>query len=205
MSEGNQENSSEPGKRIDPILVHLDIEDLDKEKIREHFIQLWQFEDADSLSPEEQFLSTIGIFIYTAHATLDDININQVKARGFITEAFTKWLQPEIDALVEKEKASDNPFKTFVENNVPKVDDVYTWRHFMLETKKADEKEWNYKMKQCWFSQFFIRLGRTDWIETACMFDKIPSEARKDYVNLKLSNTFAKLGSFCQFRYTPKS
>ncbi len=205
MSEGNQENSSESGKRIDPILVHLDTEDIDKEKIREHFTQLWQFEDGDSLSPEEQYLTTIGIFIYTAHAALDDININQVKARGLITEAFTKWLQPEIDAMVEKEKASDNPFKTFVENNVPKVDDVYTWRHFMLDTKKADENEWNYKMKQCWFSQFFIRLGRTDWIETACMFDKIPSEARKDYVNLKLSNTFAKLGSFCQFRYTPKS
>jgi hypothetical protein len=59
-------------------------------------------------------------------------------------------------------------------------------------------------MKQCWFATFFIRFGRTDIIQTACNFDSIPSEARQDYVNLKLTNTFAKLGSFCQFKYTPK-
>ena len=58
-------------------------------------------------------------------------------------------------------------------------------------------------MKKCWFAQFFIRFGRKDYIETACMFDKIPSEARKDYVDLKLNNLFAQLGSLCQFKYTP--
>jgi hypothetical protein len=58
-------------------------------------------------------------------------------------------------------------------------------------------------MKKCWFSQFFIRFGRTDYIQTACGFDKIPWEARKDYVDLKLSNLFAQLGAVCQFDYKP--
>jgi hypothetical protein len=113
-------------------------------------------------------------------------------------------LKPELDKMVAAEKASDNPFKTFVEQSLPKVDDVYSWRHFQLDHKKNDATEWNYKMKQCWFATFFIRFGRTDIIQTACNFDSIPSEARQDYVDLKLTNTFAKLGSFCQFKYTPK-
>ena len=73
----------------------------------------------------------------------------------------------------------------------------------MIEHKKANDRGWNYKMKQCWFAQFFIRFGRVDYIETACGFDKIPWEARQDYVDLKLSNLFAKLGTLCQFKYTP--
>ncbi len=134
---------------------------------------------------------------------LDDYNINAIKARGIITQALKDWMEPDIQKQVEEEKATDNPFKAFVDKNAPRVDEVYTWRHFQLETKKADETEWNYKMKSCWFAQFFIRLGRTDYIPTACEFDRIPAEARTDYVNLKLSNTFAKLGNYCQFRYTP--
>jgi len=128
-----------------------------------------------------------------------------VKARGHITQAFTDWLKPETDKLVEEEQASDNPFKTFVEKSSPQAEEFFSWRYFLMETKKADDKEWNFKMKQCWFHQFFIRLGRPDWIETACHFDQIPAKAREEYVNLKLSNTFSKLGSFCQFKYTPKT
>ena len=59
-------------------------------------------------------------------------------------------------------------------------------------------------MKKCWFAEFIIRFGRTDYIQTACEFDKIASEARQDYVDLKLSNLFAQLGSICQFDYKHK-
>jgi hypothetical protein len=193
-------------ERIEPILAHLKVveADVDLDKIRTHFDQLWEYEKGDELSPEEQYLTTIALFIYTAHGALDDYNINVKRAREYVTEAFRGWLKPENDKMVAEEKASDNPFKTFVDQSLPKVDDVYTWRHFQLEHKQNDETGWTYKMKQCWFATFFIRFGRTDIIQTACNFDSIPSEARQDYVNLKLTNTFAKLGTFCQFKYTPK-
>jgi hypothetical protein len=207
-TDGNsgQEAVQKASERIEPILAHLKIveTDVDLDKIRTHFDQLWEFEKGDELSPEEQHLTTIGLFIYTAHVALDDYNINVKRAREFITEAFRGWLKPELDKMVAEEKASDNPFRAFVDQNLPKVDDVYSWRHFQLEHKKNDENNWNYKMKQCWFATFFIRFGRTDIIQTACNFDSIPSQAREDYVNLKLTNTFAKLGSFCEFKYTPK-
>jgi hypothetical protein len=207
-TDGNsgQEAVQKASERIEPILAHLKVveSDVDLDKIRTHFDQLWDFETGDELSPEEQYLTTIGLFIYTAHVALDDYNINVKRAREYITEAFRGWTKPELDKMVAAEKASDNPFRAFVDQNLPKVDDVYSWRHFQLEHKKNDENVWDYKMKQCWFATFFIRFGRTDIIQTACNFDSIPSEARQDYVDLKLTNTFAKLGSFCQFKYTPK-
>jgi hypothetical protein len=207
-TDGNsgQEAVQKASERIEPILAHLKVveSDVDLDKIRTHFDQLWDFETGDELSPEEQYLTTIGLFIYTAHVALDDYNINVKRAREYITEAFRGWTKPELDKMVAEEKASDNPFRAFVDQNLPKVDDVYSWRHFQLEHKKNDENVWDYKMKQCWFATFFIRFGRTDIIQTACNFDSIPSEARQDYVDLKLTNTFAKLGSFCQFKYTPK-
>jgi hypothetical protein len=189
-----QEAVQKASERIEPILAHLKVveSDVDLDKIRTHFDQLWDFETGDELSPEEQYLTTIGLFIYTAHVALDDYNINVKRAREYITEAFRGWTKPELDKMVAEEKASDNPFRAFVDQNLPKVDDVYSWRHFQLEHKKNDENVWDYKMKQCWFATFFIRFGRTDM------------EARQDYVDLKLTNTFAKLGSFCQFKYTPK-
>ena len=73
----------------------------------------------------------------------------------------------------------------------------------MPDVKKASDVEWNFKFKKCWFAQFFIRFGRIDYIQTACEFDKIPWKAREDYVDLKLTNLFAKLGTLCQFKYTP--
>ena len=211
--EGDQETEQNSGQetvpkaseRIEPILAHLKVveADVDLDKIRTHFDQLWEFENGDSLEPEEQYLTTIALFIYTVHLGLDDYNINIKRAREYITEAFRSFLKPEIDKMVAEEKASDNPFKKFVETNLPKVDEVFTWRHFLLEHKKNDEKNWTFKMKQCWFATFFIRFGRTDIIQTACNFDSIPAQAREDYVDLKLSNTFAKLGTFCEFKYTP--
>jgi hypothetical protein len=212
--EGAQESESKSGQeavqraceRIEPILAHLKVveADIDLDKVRTHFDQLWEFEKGDELSSEEQYLTTIALFIYTVHATLDEYNINVKRTREYVTEAFRGWMKPELDKMVAEEKASDNPFRTFVDKSLPKVDDVYTWRHFQLEHKKNDETNWTYKMKQCWFATFFIRFGRTDIIQTACNFDSIPSEARQDYVDLKLTNTFAKLGAFCQFKYTPK-
>ncbi len=189
--------------RFEPILEHLQVADadIDKNLFRTRFVELWKYENGDTLSPEEQYLTTVGIFMYACHNLLDDYNIRVDKAREHIIAALTAWQKPERDKMVEAERASDNPFKAFVENQQPIVDEHYTWRNFLLEHKKVDEKQWHYKMKKCWFAEFFIRFGRTDYIETACMFDQIPWNARQDYVNLKLTNLFRKLGQMCQFEY----
>ena len=194
------------GKRVDPILKYLDVEntEVDKSVIREKFIDIWEYENGDNLSEEEQHMTLIACFIYNAHNVMDEANLRIDKARAAITAALSKWTEPSRAKLIEKEKASKNPFKTFVENHQPQVDDSYPWRHFLLEHKKADEKQWVYKMKKCWFAEFFIRFGRVDYIQTACEFDKIPWENRKEYVDLKLSNLFANLGTLCQFDYKPK-
>ena len=196
---------SKAGDRIDPILTHLSVEgtDFDKTKIRNLFFDLWKFEDGDNLPPEKQFLTTIALFIYCSHNILDDYNIRLDRARKGITEALEAWQKPQLEKMVAEERASENPFKAFVDSNLPKVDEVYTWEIFQLDHKQADEKQWTYKMKKCWFADFFIRFGRVDYIETACMFDQIPWNARKDYVDLKLDNMFRKLGTVCQFSYKP--
>ena len=193
------------GQRVDPILAHLDVGDaeVDKELIRTKFADIWEYEKGDKLNEEEQYLTTVAVFIYNAHNVLDEANVRIDKARVMVISALANWKKAELDKMIEQEKASENPFKTFVKNHQPQVDAVHTWRYFLLEHKKVDDKNWVYKMKQCWFAQFFIRFGRTDYIETACAFDKIPWEARKDYVDLKLSNLFAQLGSVCQFDYKP--
>jgi hypothetical protein len=193
------------GQRVDPILVHLDVGDaeVDKGNIRKRFMDTWEYENGDSLNDEEQYLTTVACFIYNAHIVLDEGNVRMEKARIMIVSALTQWKKEERNKMIEKEKASDNPFKAFVENHQPQVDDVHTWRHFLLEHKTVNDKNWVYKMKKCWFSEFFIRFGRTDYIKTACGFDQIPWEARKDYIDLKLSNLFAQLGSVCQFDYKP--
>ena len=212
MSEENEKDTTiietreKAGKRVDPILKYLDVEntEVDKNVIREKFIDIWEYENGNSLSKEEQYMTLIASFIYTAHNVMDETNIRIDKARDSITSALSKWTEPNRAKLIEKEKASENPFKTFVENHQPQVDDSYPWRHFLLEHKKADEKQWVYKMKKCWYAEFFIRFGRVDYIQTACAFDKIPWENRKEYVDLKLSNLFANLGTLCQFDYKPK-
>ena len=211
MNEKTETSQTSPdtesvGQRVDPILEHLQVEDaeVDKELIRKRFIDLWEYENGDELSEEEQYLTTVALFIYNSHNVLDDANVRADKARSAITAALAAWGKPKRDKLIEKEKASENPFKTFVENHQPEVDQTHVWRHFLLEHKNANEKNWVYKMKKCWFAEFFIRFGRTDLIQSACEFDKIPFQAREDYVDLKLSNLFAQLGSLCQFDYKPK-
>ncbi|MBI4389834.1 MAG: L-2-amino-thiazoline-4-carboxylic acid hydrolase [Nitrospinae bacterium] len=191
--------------RVDPILERLSVPnaEIDKNKIRNLFGKMWVFDNVDALSPDEQFLYTVGLFIYYAHNVLDDYNIRIDPAREAITRALREWQSAKLEAEIAEEKAAPNPFKAFVETGVPRVDEIYTWKNFLLDHKKSDEKEWTYKMKKCWFSTFFIRLGRTDYIGTACLFDMIPAEARKDYVSLKLQNLFPKLGTTCQFSYTP--
>ena len=200
------ETREKAGKRVDPILKYLDVEntEVDKNVIREKFIDIWEYENGNDLSEEEQYMTLIACFIYNAHNVMDEANLRIDKARAAITSALSKWTEPSRAKLIEKEKASKNPFKTFVENHQPQVDDSYPWRHFLLEHKKADEKQWVYKMKKCWYAEFFIRFGRVDYIQTACAFDKIPWENRKEYVDLKLSNLFANLGTLCQFDYKPK-
>ena len=212
MSEENDKDTAiteareKAGKRVDPILKYLDVEntEVDKNVIREKFIDIWEYENGNNLSKEEQYMTLIACFIYNAHNVMDEANLRIDKARAAITSALSKWTEPNRAKLIEKEKASENPFKTFVENHQPQVDDSYPWRHFLLEHKKADEKQWVYKMKKCWYAEFFIRFGRVDYIQTACEFDKIPWENRKEYVDLKLSNLFANLGTLCQFDYKPK-
>ena len=214
MSEENETNQDtartetreNAGKRVDPILEHLDVEntEVDKSIIRKRFIDIWEYENGDNLSEEEQYMTLVAAFIYNAHNVMDEANIRIDRAREAIIAALSKWTLPNREKSLEKEKTSENPFKTFVENHQPEVDNTHTWRHFLLEHKKADEKQWVYKMKKCWFAEFFIRLGRVDYIQTACEFDKIPWEARKEYVDLKLSNLFANLGTLCQFDYKPK-
>ena len=214
MSEEDETNQDTPlaetrenaGKRVDPILEYLDVEntEVDKSIIRKRFIDIWEYENGDNLSEEEQYMTLVAAFIYNAHNVMDEANIRIDRAREAIIDALSKWTLPNREKLIEKEKTSDNPFKTFVENHQPEVDNTHTWRHFLLEHKKADEKQWVYKMKKCWFAEFFIRFGRVDYIQTACEFDKIPWESRKEYVDLKLSNLFANLGTLCQFDYKPK-
>ena len=214
MSEENETNQDtalaetreNAGKRVDPILEHLDVEntEVDKSIIRKRFIDIWEYENGDNLSEEEQYMTLVAAFIYNAHNVMDEANIRIDRAREAIIAALSKWTLPNREKLIEKEKTSENPFKIFVENHQAEVDNTHTWRHFLLEHKKADEKQWVYKMKKCWFAEFFIRLGRVDYIQTACEFDKIPWEARKEYVDLKLSNLFANLGTLCQFDYKPK-
>ena len=214
MSEENETNQGtalakareNAGKRVDPILEHLDVEntEVDKSIIRKRFIDIWEYENGDNLSEEEQYMTLVAAFIYNAHNVMDEANIRIDRAREAIIAALSKWTLPNREKLIEKEKTSENPFKTFVENHQPEVDNTHTWRHFLLEHKKADEKQWVYKMKKCWFAEFFIRFWRVDYIQTACEFDKIPWESRKEYVDLKLSNLFANLGTLCQFDYKPK-
>ena len=200
------ETRENAGKRVDPILEYLDVEntEVDKSIIRKRFIDIWEYENGDNLSEEEQYMTLVAAFIYNAHNVMDEANIRIDRAREAIIAALSKWTLPNREKLIEKEKTSENPFKTFIENQQPEVDNTHTWRHFLLEHKKADEKQWVYKMKKCWFAEFFIRFGRVDYIQTACEFDKIPWESRKEYVDLKLSNLFANLGTLCQFDYKPK-
>lgn len=198
--------SQKAAAHVEPLLSHLNVEgtEVDPAQIRDLFIKMWEFENGENLDPVTQQLTKIALFMYVSHNILDDFNIRLDRARNMIVQALEAWMKPELEQALATERAAENPFKAFVEGQSRKVDEMYTWEHFLREEKRADEKGWDYKMRKCWFAQFFIRFGRTDYIETACAFDKIPWENRKDYVDLKLNNLFAKLGTLCQFKYTPR-
>jgi len=199
------ESSKKAAMHVEPILEYLDTGDtvIDKEKILELFVKLWEYEGGENLDTDVQRLTTLALFMYTAHNVLEDYNIRIDRSRQHITHALHEWLKPEMEKAIADEKASTNPFKAFVDSSQNNLDNIFSWEHFMPDIKKSNEAELNFKFKKCWFAEFFIRFGRVDYIPTACEFDKIPSEARKDYVDLKLTNLFAKLGTLCQFKYTP--
>ena len=201
----DSEFSKKAAAHVEPILKHLDTEDvaIEKDKIIELFVKLWEYEGGEKLDAATQRLTLLALFMYTSHNVLEDYNIRIDRARQHITNALREWVKPEMEKAIADEKASKNPFKAFVDSNQSNFDNVFSWKHFMPDIKKANEGELNFKFKKCWFAEFFIRFGRIDYIPTACEFDKIPSEVRKDYVDLKLTNLFAKLGTLCQFKYTP--
>jgi len=201
----DSEFSKKAAAHIEPILKYLDTEDVavDKDKIIELFIKLWEYENGEKLDAATQRLTILALFMYTTHNVLEDYNIRIDRARQYIIHALNEWVKPEIEKAIAGEKASSNPFKAFVDSNQNNFENIFSWEHFMPDIKKANETELNFKFKKCWFAEFFIRFGRVDYIPTACEFDKIPSETRKDYVDLKLTNLFAKLGTLCQFKYTP--
>ena len=201
----DDEFSKKAAAHVEPLLNYLDTGDtiVDKKKIVELFVKLWQYEGGEKLDAHVQRLTTLALFMYASHNILEDHNIRIDRARKYITQALHEWMKPELEKALTEEKASGSPFKTFVDTSQDTFDDNFAWEHFMPDIKKADDTEWNFKLKKCWFAQFFIRFGRVDYIQTACEFDKIPWEARKGYVDLKLTNLFAKLGTLCQFKYTP--
>ncbi len=65
----NSEFAKKTAARVEPILKHLDTEDIiiEKEKISELFVELWEYEDGENLKPETQRLTTIALFIYITH------------------------------------------------------------------------------------------------------------------------------------------
>ena len=92
MSEENDKDTAiteareKAGKRVDPILKYLDVEntEVDKNVIREKFIDIWEYENGNSLSKEEQHMTLIASFIYNAHNVMDEANIRIDKARASI-------------------------------------------------------------------------------------------------------------------------
>ena len=201
----DSESAQKAAAYIEPILKHLDTEDvlIEKNKITELFVKLWEYENGEKLDSATQRLTIIALFIYTAHNVLEDYNIRIDRSRQYISHALHEWVKPEMEKVATNEKASKDPFKAFVDSSHGNLENVFSWEHFMPDVKKASDTELNFKFKKCWFAEFFIRFGRIDYIPTACEFDKIPAETRKDYVDLKLTNLFAKLGTLCQFKYTP--
>ena len=199
------ESTQKAAAYIEPILKYLDTEDvlIEKDKITELFVKLWEYENGEKLDSATQRLTIIALFIYTAHNVLEDYNIRIDRSRQYISHALHEWVKPEMEKVAADEKASKDPFKSFVDSSHSNLENVFSWEHFMPDVKKVSETELNFKFKKCWFAEFFIRFGRVDYISTACEFDKIPYEIRKDYVDLKLTNLFAKLGTLCQFKYTP--
>ena len=145
----DSEFSKKATAHIEPILKHLDTEDVavEKDKIIELFVKLWEYEDGEKLDAATQRLTIIALFMYTAHNVLEDYNIRLDRARQYIIHALHEWVKPEIEKAMAKEKASPNPFKAFVDSNQNNFENIFSWEHFMPDIKKANETELNFKFK----------------------------------------------------------
>ena len=68
---------------IEPILNHLDTEDVivEKDKITELFVKLWEYEGGEKLDAATQRLTILALFMYTTHNVLEDYNIRIDRAR----------------------------------------------------------------------------------------------------------------------------
>lgn len=197
--------ATESAKHVEPIVVHLKADNPTvQDSIRWQFSKIWDLEEADNLEPAEQRLLTIALFIYSAHLQLENANVKLDMAREAILKALKKWMAPELEKNTNFEKAADDSFAKFVEIESERFDQFYDWDHFLPETLKTTDKEWTVKMQKCYFCQFYVRFGRSDFMQTACAFDQIGAQERADYVNLKLTNLFPKWGSSCTFQFTRK-
>ncbi len=202
--EENQ-TATESAKHVEPIVKHLKADNPSvQDNIRWQFSQIWDLEEADSLEPAEQRLLIIALFIYCAHLQLENANVKLDMAREAILDALKKWMAPELEEATKFEKAADDSFAKFVEKESERFDKFYDWDHFLPETLKSSDKEWTVKMQKCYFCQFYVRFGRSDFMQTACAFDQIGAQEREDYVKLKLTNLFPKWGSSCTFQFTRK-
>ncbi len=202
--EENQ-TATESAKYVEPIVKHLKADNPTvQDSIRWQFSQIWDLEEADKLEPAEQRLLTVALFIYCAHLQLEGANVKLDMAREAILKALKKWMAPELEEAIKFEKASDDPFAKFVEKESERFDQFYDWDHFLPETLKTTDKEWTIKMQKCYFCQFYVRFGRSDFMQTACAFDQIGAQEREDYVKLKLTNLFPKWGSSCTFQFARK-
>ncbi len=197
---------TESAKHVEPIVKHLKADNPTvQDSVRWQFSRIWDLEEADNLTPEEQRILIVALFIYCAHLQLENANIKLDMAREAIIQALKKWMTPELEEAMKFEKASDDPFKKYVESESERFDKFYEWDYFLPETLKKSDKEWTVKMQKCYFCEFFVRFGRTDFMQTACLFDQIGAKEREEYVNLKLTNLFPKWGSSCTFQFSPKS
>ena len=59
----DSEFSKKAAAHVEPILKHLDTGDtiVDKEKVLDMFVTLWEYEDGEKLEPEAQRLTTLAL------------------------------------------------------------------------------------------------------------------------------------------------
>ncbi len=69
----DSEFSKKAAAHIEPILKHLDTEDVavEKDKIKELFAKLWEYEDGEKLDAATQRLTILALFMYSTHNVLD--------------------------------------------------------------------------------------------------------------------------------------
>jgi hypothetical protein len=102
----DSEFSKKAAARVEPILKYLDTGDtiVDKEKISELFVKLWEYEGGEKLDAGTQRLTTLALFMYVSHSVLEDYNIRIDRAREHITQALHEWMKPELEHLSKRAK-----------------------------------------------------------------------------------------------------